>query len=78
MSGLYDEDGIDGPFNRRMASPFRAGDRVVTPGGLGTVAYVRMAPPAYADPACYSVRLDARPGSAGTVYPAEQVSAGAP
>jgi hypothetical protein len=52
------------------------GARVLTPLGLGTVAYVRMAPPEYTAPAAVSVVLDVkadRPGYTGTLFPATAV-----
>lgn len=55
---------------------FCAGDRVWTPLGHGTVAYVRMAPPDYARPMAVSVVLDARryePGYSGSTFFAAQV-----
>ena len=54
---------------------FKRGDRVLTPGGYGTVMYVRMAAPEFSTPEAYSVRLDKpNPGAyTGTVYPANCV-----
>jgi hypothetical protein len=57
---------------------FDRGDRVLTPGGIGTIVYKRMAPPDYAHAAAYSVYLErdrARVGYAGTIYPAADVTA---
>lgn len=57
---------------------FDQGDRVITPEGRGTVVYRRMAPPTYAEPAAYSVRLDSRAGDPtynGTIYAARDVAA---
>lgn len=54
----------------------RQGDRVLTAAGVGTVAYVRMAPPYYRVEAAVSVVLDARqgqPGYAGTIFAADDV-----
>jgi energy-converting hydrogenase Eha subunit B len=55
------------------------GDRVLTPGGPGSILYKRMAAPDFATVAAYSVDLDARashldPTYAGTVYPAADVT----
>jgi len=57
-----------------------AGNRVMTPEGLGTVVYRRMAPPDFKEPASYCVRLDAlmsgpeyRLSYTGTIYPASLV-----
>jgi hypothetical protein len=47
------------------------GSRVASPGGPGTVAYVRMAPPDWTHIEAVSVRLDAcvgRLGYSGTIY----------
>lgn len=54
----------------------RAGDRVMTPGGPGTVVYVRMAPPTYTTPSSVSVRMDKEPPSStyvGTIWQGEVV-----
>lgn len=54
----------------------RPGMRVVTPEGLGTVVYVRNAPPDYATVEAVCVLLDAkkdRSGYVSTVYPVEQI-----
>jgi len=56
---------------------FYKGDKVSTPLGLGTVAYVRMAPPDYSSAQAVSVVLDARrgkPGYTGTMFKASDVS----
>jgi len=56
--------------------PISRGDRVEANGQPGTVAYVRLAPPTYREPAAVSVVLDARrdqPGYCGTIFPAGQV-----
>ena len=48
-----------------------AGARVATLQGPGTVIYVRMRPPLYAEAEALCVRLDARagvPGYTGTIY----------
>jgi hypothetical protein len=53
------------------------GQRVVTPGGPGTIVYVRMQPPLYVIPAAVSVYLDRKRGKlgyTGTIYPAEKIS----
>jgi hypothetical protein len=56
---------------------FQQGDRVQTPLGPGTVAYVRMAPPDYREPDAVSVRLDSRADAApwytGTIFAAHKV-----
>ena len=60
---------------------FDMGDRVMTPHGAGTVVYRRMAPPSYAEPAAYSVKLDKFPTHTGAIYQASEVrllSAGMP
>jgi hypothetical protein len=53
----------------------RQGDRVLTPGGRATVAYVRMAAPDYCEPEAVSVVLDRHrsQGYIGTIYLAAQV-----
>ena len=59
------------------ANELRHGDRVLTPYGRGTVAYVRMAAPDYREPEAVSVILDAKRGQlgyAGTIVPAASVS----
>ena len=59
-------------------SNFRQGDRVSTPHGPGTVAYVRMAPPSYSEIDAVSVVLDGkrdRPGYTGTILDSAQVKA---
>lgn len=56
---------------------FDKGDRVTTPGGLGTVAYKRMAAPDYSQVEVYSVRLDDKSNIrnyTGTLYLAKEVS----
>lgn len=56
---------------------FNKGDRVVTPGGVGSVVYCRMAAPNYDTVSVYSVRLDHtshNPNYTGTVYPAKDVA----
>jgi hypothetical protein len=50
----------------------RKGDRVLTPRGPGVVAYVRMAPPDYANVGAVSVRLDGGTGD-GTVFDVSDV-----
>jgi len=53
------------------------GDRVQTPLGAGTVAYQRMAAPAFSTPEAVSVVLDARrhdPRYTGTIFPAGDVT----
>jgi len=53
------------------------GDRVQTPLGAGTVAYQRMAPPAFSTPEAISVVLDSRrhdPRYTGTIFPAADVT----
>lgn len=55
----------------------RQGDRVQTPHGAGTVAYVRMGPPDFATVHAVSVVLDSRrpdPRYTGTILPAEHVT----
>lgn len=54
---------------------FRQGDRVLTPGGRATVAYVRMAAPDYREPEAVSVVLDLHRGQGyvGTIYHASKV-----
>jgi hypothetical protein len=61
---------------------FDKGDRVMTPGGAGTVVYKRMAPPDFFEVDVYSVCLDTRkaetekppfPSYSGTIYKAEMV-----
>jgi hypothetical protein len=55
---------------------FESGDRVMTPHGLGTVVFKRMAPPHFLDAGSYSIRLDSqdkRPGYTGSSYPAKDV-----
>jgi hypothetical protein len=50
---------------------------VSTPLGLGTVVYVRMAPPNFTEMAAVSVALDAklnRAGYTGTMFDADDVS----
>lgn len=59
---------------------FPVGTRILTPGGLGTVAWCRMAPPSFAEVDVYSVRLDSRLWPAdstytGTIYKAADVKA---
>lgn len=52
------------------------GDRVMTPGGAGGVAYVRMHPPNYMTPKDVCVVLDSRKSDinyTGTTYPADKV-----
>jgi hypothetical protein len=52
------------------------GTRVITPQGIGSVAFVRMAPPSYTAPGAISVILDSqcnRPGYNGTIMPASDV-----
>jgi hypothetical protein len=54
---------------------FEMEDRVMTPGGTGTVRYRRMAAD-YNTVACYSVALDQaihNPLYTGSLYPADQV-----
>ncbi len=49
----------------------RAGDRVYTRDGAGTVAYVRMGPPDYSRPVAVSVVLDhckGAPSYTGSIY----------
>lgn len=53
----------------------KPGDRVATRHGLGVILYQRMAPPDYAQPAVFSVRLDAKQheaGYTGTIIPVDQ------
>ena len=52
------------------------GQRVNTPVGAGTVAYVRMGGPNYSTPEAVSVRLDKidRPGYSGSMFPIDQVT----
>lgn len=55
---------------------YKQGQRVSTPQGPGTVAYVRMAPLGYSVADAVSVVLDSevnRPGYVGTVFQAENV-----
>lgn len=55
----------------------RQGQLVATPRGPGKVAYVRMAPPDYTEPAAVSVVLDARSEDgryAGTIMDAALVT----
>lgn len=55
---------------------FEKGDRVMTPGGAGTVSFKRMAPPNYSEVAAYSVRLDSRnndPHYVSSMYSSEEV-----
>lgn len=55
---------------------FYRGDRVKTPMGMGTVAYQRMAPPEFKQPAAVSIALDDRrnePNYTGTVFRAEEI-----
>lgn len=57
---------------------FDRGDRVMTPGGMGTVVYKRMEAPDYVQVAAYSVKLDTaihNPNYTGTLYPAREVTA---
>lgn len=52
------------------------GDRVLTPYGEGTIAYVRMAPPTFSEVWAVSVVLDNKKdifGYSGTMVPAEKV-----
>ena len=52
------------------------GDRVMTPGGKGGVASVRMGGPDYTKPLSVSVVLDSRKNDinyTGTTYPADKV-----
>jgi hypothetical protein len=59
-----------------MDTAYRLGDRVRTPYGAGTVAYVRMSPPDFRTIAAVSVVLDSRradPRYTGTIVPANQV-----
>lgn len=51
----------------------KAGSRVITVLGVGTVVYVRMGPPDYATPTAVSVVLDHRHGYHGTLFFASQV-----
>lgn len=56
----------------------RAGDRVLTPSGPGTIAYIRMAPPDYTRAEAVSVVLDAKRNTAGyggSIFAADQVRA---
>ena len=49
----------------------KRGDRVLTPEGRGTVAYVRLAPPHYSTVEAASIFLDRRrlrPGYGGTMF----------
>ena len=54
------------------------GDRVLTPLGPGTVAYVRMAPPDYREVEAVSVVLDGIrdrwPNYTGSTFPVDKVS----
>jgi len=68
-------------FNQKTFGP---GDRVMTPVGPGTVVYVRINPPTFAEVDVYSICLDSRkaesekppfPSYRGTVFKAEHVSA---
>ena len=52
---------------------FRRGDRVHTPYGRGTVFYKRLAPPTYDKAEAYSVLLDCRPTSSGTIVLPDQL-----
>lgn len=57
-------------------SNFEKGDRVMTPGGVGTVYFKRMAPPNYSEVEAYSVKLDKRandPHYAGSMFFAAEV-----
>ena len=51
----------------------KAGDRIITPQGIGTVQWTRNAPPTFTDVESVSVRVDAlaagRFGYNGTVWP---------
>jgi len=58
-------------------SNFDQGDRVMTPGGVGTVKYRRMGSPDYSEVVAYSVVLDHanhNPLYTGSLYPAKEVS----
>jgi hypothetical protein len=56
---------------------FDRGDRVITPGGTGSIIFKRMKPPTFGEVDVYSVRLDSRakedPFYSGTIYEAEMV-----
>ena len=55
---------------------YTRGQRVVTPDGPGTVAYVRMASPYFSTVAAVSVALDTKrglPGYTGSVYPSRDI-----
>jgi len=57
---------------------YHQGQRVNTPRGSGSVAYQRLAAPDYRDAIAVSVVLDcerARIGYAGTIFPADQITA---
>ena len=57
---------------------FDQGNRVMTPGGAGTVVYRRMKAPDYYEVAAYSVRLDRLSGVVGycgNIYLAHEVKA---
>jgi len=51
-------------------------DLVMTPGGVGRIAYVRNAPPSFSEPLAVSVILDSKknyPTYTGTTYLARDV-----
>ena len=60
------------------AAELHQGARVLSPGGPGTVAYVRMAGPSYTEPAAVSVirddKAEENPFYTGTIYPAAHLS----
>jgi hypothetical protein len=62
---------------------FNKGDRVMTPGGAGSVVYKRMRGPTFSEVDVYSVFLDTKkeeclkppfPSYTGTIYKAEMVT----
>lgn len=60
-----------------ITKEFDVGERVTTPGGKGTVAFRRMAPPNYSRVMMYSVILDKmrhRSTYRGTSYQAVEIS----
>jgi hypothetical protein len=61
-----------------MAQEFDVGDRVITPGGTGKVAYWRFGFPDFSEVVAYGVILDSKKGEygySGTTYSYKEVKA---
>ena len=52
--------------NLKKGKMYQQGDKVLTPGGVGTIVYCRMEPPTYSTISCYSVQLNSKTN--GTIY----------